>query len=232
MKAAQALAQWLGGVKTGQGALEAAEAKLSAHLSNPPESADAGEHRAWLATQRQLEEAVEAEKRALLVAEKKAAEMQVAAAKEEGDAEEHRIRKLNDELAKAVVDFGAKIERLAPDAERYRQMLAEVEAWNASRGGRAFIVDGEARVRSVLDRIIPAVFENVDVWEDGAGSRPSVFRKLDSGELVPAEGGYMKRRERVQISREQVIHVGIPGGRFRDAIRLIGLKGEALFPPK
>ena len=73
MKAAQALAQWLGGVKTGQTALADTERKLEIHLANPPKSADSAEHRAWLATTRGLEDDVEAEKRALVIAEENAA---------------------------------------------------------------------------------------------------------------------------------------------------------------
>lgn len=229
MKAAQALAQWLGGVKTGQDALADAERKLAAHLANAPKSADSGEHRAWLAIRRQLEDDVEAEKGALAIAETKAAEAKAAADRAEADAEEQRIRKLNDELAKLVLDLGNKFERLAPDVTRYRQMLAEVEVWNAGRGDRAYIMDGEAKVREVPAKDHPPVWEEVDVWKNEHGHTPSQFREVD-GKMVPKDGGYTKVRERIVSRNARSTPAFIPGGRFKDGIRLIGLKGEALFP--
>lgn len=233
MKAAQALAQWLGGVKTGQNALAAAERKLEAHLANAPKSTDAGEHRAWLATRRQLEDDVAAERGALTIAEEKAAEMRAAAAKEEADAEERRIRKLNDDLAKLTVEVGGEAQRLAAKLARHTAMLAEVEAWNASRGARPFIVDGETRVREVPAQDFPAVWQEVEVWKNQHGHTPSQFREVD-GELVPDDhnGPYEKVRERVLSSNARHVPASTPGGRFREAIRLIGLKGEALFPPR
>jgi hypothetical protein len=232
VKAAQALAQWLGGVKTGQSALAEAERKLAAHVANPPKSADSAEHRAWLATRRQLEDDVEAERGALAIAEAKAAEAKAAAAEEEADAEERRIRKLNDELAKLTVEIGGDAERLAAKLVRHTQMLAEIEAWNANRGGRVLVVDGEKRVREVPEKVFATIYEEMDVWRDASGRKPSVFRQLPSGELVPTEGGYTKHREKFVSRNEWTRPAEIPGGRFKDSCRLIGLKGEALFPAR
>jgi hypothetical protein len=228
VKAAQALAQWLGGVKTGQDALVEAERKLAAHIANPPTSPDAAEHRAWLATRRQLEDDVEAERGALAIAEAKAAEAKAAAAVEEADAEERRIRKLNDELAKLTVEIGGDAERLATKLQRHTSMLAEVDSWNASRGDRAFIQDGEAKVREVPAKDHPTVWEEVDVWRNVHGHTPSQFREVD-GEMVPIEGGYEKRRERIVSRNAWSTPAFIPAGRYAAAMKIIGLKGE-LFP--
>lgn len=231
MNAAQALAQWLTGVTKGQTALEAAKLKLSEHIANAPTSADAAEHRQWLATKRELEDDVAAEEAALQIAEAKAAEAKVAAEKAEADVEERRIRKLNDELAKLTVEVGADLERVAAKLKRHTEMLAEVERWNDNRGERTYITDGERRVREVPEKVYPAVYEEVTVWEDGAGNRPFQFREVN-GELVPAVNGYMRRKEKIVSRAEWSTPAHIPGGRFKDGIKFIGLKGEALFPPR
>lgn len=76
MNAAQALARWIGGVTTGESALAEARHKLEAHAAKSPKSADAAEHRAWIATKRNLEDDVAAEEAALRIAQEKQAEAQ------------------------------------------------------------------------------------------------------------------------------------------------------------
>jgi hypothetical protein len=226
---AQALAQWLSGVSKGQSALDAARAKLDEHIANPCTSPDAAEHRQWLATKGELEIDVAAEEAALQIAETKAAEAKVAAEKAEADVEERRVRKLSDELAKLTVEIGGDAERLAAKLRRHTEMVATVEGWNKTRGARTYIPDGERRVREVPEQHIPAEFDEIDVWRDGAGREPMQFRERN-GQLEPIELGFVKRRERVCRRTEQHIPAVIPGGRFADGFKLMGLKGEALFP--
>jgi hypothetical protein len=232
MNAAQALTQWLGGAKTGQDALAEAERKLEAHVANPPNSADSSEHRAWLGMRRQLEDDVDAEKRALIIAQEKVAEARAAAEEEAIDAEAKEAERAAREAAKLAVEIDHDARRVAAKVSRLCELNAAVEAYNHKRGARPRIVDGEHRVRALPDRTEAAVYEEHDVWSDGAGRTPSVFRQLPSGELVPNEGGFIKTRERVLVSAERVIHGGIPGARFGEGIKLIGLKGEALFPTR
>lgn len=118
---------------------------------------------------------------------------------------------------------------LAIDAHVKRR--PEMDALARKFGFRG-VVDGETMHRCAPDRTIPAQFEERDVWEDGAGNRPYQFRRLPNGELVPAVNGYAKKREKVQIRGEQFVPGQIPGGRLCDNIRLMGLKGEALFPSR
>lgn len=231
MKAAQALAQWRGGVKTGQDALAVAERKLSAHIANPPKSADSGEHRGWLATWRQLEDDVEAERGALAIAEAKAGEAKAAAEEEAIDAEGKEAERAAREAAKLTVEVDPDARRLAGKFARICELNAFVDAYNAKRGTRPFIVNGEARVREVPAKDHPTVWEEITVWKNEHGHTPSQFREVD-GEMVPLEGGYEKRRERIVSRNAWSTPAHIPGGRFKDSIRLIGLKGEALFPAR
>ncbi|AKM10042.1 hypothetical protein [Croceicoccus naphthovorans] len=95
------------------------------------------------------------------------------------------------------------------------------------------VTDGEALHRTIPNRVIPAKFEQREVWVDAAGNTPSQYRQHpDTGEMIPREGGFTKRLQSVQIDAERHIPGEIPGGRFSDVITLIGLKGERLFPTK
>lgn len=232
MRAAQALAQWLGGVKTSQSARADAERKLEAHLANPPKSADSGEHRTWIATRRALEDDVEAEKAALVIAEEKAAELKKAAEEEAIDAEAKEAERAACESAKLSVEIDPEARRLAAKYARIIECNAIVEAYNRKRGARPYIIDGEARVREVPAKTHPTVYEEMDVWLDSKGNRPTEFRVLPNGDHVPKDGGYTKHREKFVSRNEWTTPAHTPGGRFKDSIRIIGLKGEALFPAK
>ena len=234
MKAAQALAQWLGGVKTGQSALADAERKLAAHIANPPKSSDAAEHRAWLATRRELEDGVEAEKAALAIAETKAAEAKAAADEEAIDTKAKEAERAAREAAKLAVEIDPDARRLAEKVSRLCELNESVEAYNRKRGARPYIVDGEARVREVPEKHYPTVYETLTVWVDPkTGRRPSQYREV-GGEMKTSDhhGDYVKTTERVVSRNAWSTPAHIPGGRFKDSIRIIGLKGEPLFPAR
>lgn len=136
------------------------------------------------------------------------------------------------EAARLVPDIGADAERLAAKLARLEELRASVDAYNKIRGARPFVQDGEARVREVPEQNFPTVYETMTVWVDpNTGRRPSQYREVN-GELVPADhsGDYVKTTEKV-VSRNAYSRAAeIPGGRFASAMKLIGLKGEALFP--
>jgi hypothetical protein len=231
MNPAQALARWIGGVTTGETALAERIRKLEAHCANPPRSADPAEHRAWLATKRDLEDDVAAEEAALQIAREEAAKAKAAADEADRDAEERRIKKLNGELAKLTTEIGADAERLGAKLQRHTSMVAEVEKWNANRGSRAFIKDGEAKVREIPEKHFPTVYEETTVWKDAAGRTPSIFLRGEDGELVPKDGGYRPVKEKFVSRNAYTVPAQIPGGRYREGFKLLGLKGE-LFPTR
>jgi hypothetical protein len=92
------------------------------------------------------------------------------------------------------------------------------------------VIDGETLFRTTPVRFVPAVFEEREVWNDGAGGSPAVFRKLASGELVPNQGGYMKATERVEVSPEQRVGGTLPGGRLATSVHLMDLNGRTIWP--
>ncbi|WP_324806367.1 hypothetical protein SH584_08760 [Sphingomonas sp. LY29] len=152
------------------------------------------------------------------------------------EAETEREYKAAEKSARAAekltLEVSSVADRLAGLLGALEASRLTVEAANARRGARPHIKHGEARVREIPQRITPAVFEKRTVWEDGAGRSPAIFRQLQTGELVPSEGGFTKRVETVVSRAEQVTPAHIPGGLFKDAMRLTGLKGEALFPAR
>jgi hypothetical protein len=136
------------------------------------------------------------------------------------------------EAAKLTLEVGTEdAPRMAAKLARIAELNANVDAFNAIRGTRPFVVDGERRVREVPEKHFPTVYEKMTVWVDPeTGRKPSQYREVD-GELRPADHReYVKRTEKVVSRNEYTVAAHIPGGRFKEGIRLIGLKGEKLFP--
>lgn len=232
MNAAQALANWVRAVVSIETAQEAAERKLADHLAHPCTSTESADHRRWLTIKRDLEEGVEAEKRALINAQERRAEAQEAAKEAAIDDEAKVAARASLEAAKLTPEVGTDAERLAGKLKRLDELKAIVDAYNEKRGRRPFIVDGEAKVREVPEQVIPAVYEETVVWRDAAGKRPYQFRHLPNGDVVPKDGGYSPVKEKHVSRAEQVIPAHVPGGRFADSMKLMGLKGEQLFPAR
>ena len=229
MNPAQALARWIKGVNSGEDAVAEMKRKLESHCANPPKSANSAEHRAWLAAKRDLEDDVTAEEAALQIAREEAAKAKAAADEAEKDAEERRVRKLAEgEHAKLTVEIGADVERLAAKLQRHAEILAEIKTWNANRGSRAYVKDGEAQVREVPEKHFPTVYEETIVWKDAAGRRPTIFVRGPDGEMVPKDGGCTRMKEKFVSRNAYTVPAHIPGGRFSE-MKLIGLKGEKLF---
>jgi len=132
----------------------------------------------------------------------------------------NKIAKLQEALAPELAWLNAHVERA-------KEMNALAQSFGLPR-----VVDGETMHRMTPDRTIPAEFEDREIWRDSFGREPSQYRQHpETGEMVPFGGG-TKRRERVQIRAEQFIPGQIPGGRLCDTTRLMGLRGEALFPAR
>lgn len=130
--------------------------------------------------------------------------------------------RLDEEAAKkAAADERARIEKeangpmaalvrkIASDAEKLAAEIAKLEEHRA-RAAAAGIEDAESKVRKKPGRTVPAEFRDELVWEDGAGNRPSVFRKSAEGELVPQEMGFTRKTVRVQVAPERVIPPAMP----------------------
>lgn len=136
------------------------------------------------------------------------------------------------EAAKLALEIGDDAQRIAAKLNRLNELNASVDAFNAVRGTRPFIKDGEARAREVPEKVHPTVYEEMDVWRDASGRTPTEFRVLPNGDHVPKDGGYTKHREKFVSRNEWTTPAHFPGGRFKEAMRLVGAKGEKLFPAR
>jgi hypothetical protein len=152
----------------------------------------------------------------------------------EAKAERDRQHKEGDKLVRADV-------RLTENVEAAAQQLAaalaaqvanqqKIDALNAARGDRPFIVNGERRLRETPGRTIPAQFEEREVWREHNGELVGQFKQHpETGELVPARGG-VKSREKVQVRAEQIVPAHMPTP-YAQAIVLVDRKGQRIWPP-
>lgn len=153
-------------------------------------------------------------------------------AKEVAEVEAYR-REAEREMPSRLRKVAKHLESAAPEIAAIDAHVKRASHINAlaRKHGLPSVTDGETLFRATTRRVIPAVYEERTVYEDGAGNCPSVFNKLANGELVPAEGGYMKRQKRIQVSAERVEGGTLPGGRLADGIRLINVKsGRPMWP--
>jgi len=156
---------------------------------------------------------------------------QRAAAEAENERHYKAARKLARDGEKLTLEVAAAAERLAGLVTELETGRKAIEAANANRGDRPFIVDGERRVREVPEKVFPTVYEEIDVWRNSAGDRPVHFQRDANGQMVPKDGGYLRMKERFVSRNEYTVAAHIPGGRFVESLKgLMGLKGEALFP--
>jgi hypothetical protein len=133
------------------------------------------------------------------------------------------------ENAKLVREIIADSEAQAAKLARLALAEALIADANADRGDRPYIADGETLARQQPGHVIPAVFEDREIWRRADGSQPGSYYTNSSGELVPSGGDATKRRERVQISAERIEPARMPP-RLSDAIKLVGLDGSRLWP--
>lgn len=220
------------------GALEAAERRLADFESDRGEKLAQAEASADFDAGFALREEVSTLDRkinAALVARDHARQQleraQADAAQGEADRRHAEAKKLARAGEKLTLDVAAAAERLAGLLADLEANRASIEKANGVRGHRDFIVDGERRVREVPARDVPAVTRKEKAWVDANGNRPSQLI-MRSGEMVPAHmsGDYNYRTVEVLESPARYIPASMPGGRFADEIRLVGLKGERLFP--
>jgi hypothetical protein len=232
VNAAQALARWLSGVSTGESTLAEKSRKLEAHSANPPKSADPAEHRAWLKVKRDLEDDVAAEESALRIAKEEAAKAEAAAREEEIDAQGKDAERAAREGAKLVTLIDSEARSLAAKLSRLGELNEQVETFNKVRGNRPGVINGERRVREVPEKHFPTVYETLTVWvHPETGRRPTEYREVD-GEMRPKDGAFVRTTEKVVSRNAWTRPAELPGGSFRHGFKLMGLKGEALFPPR
>jgi hypothetical protein len=232
MNAAQALARWISGVSTGESTLAERSRKLEAHSASTPKSADPAEHRAWLATKRELEDDVAAEEAALRIAKEEAAKAKAAAHEEELDAQAKDAERAARDAAKLVPVIDSKARSLAADLTRLAELNEQVEAFNKVRGKRPGITNGERRVREVPEKHFPTVYETLTVWVNPeTGRRPTEYREVN-GEMRPLDGAYVRTTEKVVSRNAFTRPAQIPGGSFKDGFTLLSARGEKLFPAR
>jgi len=152
------------------------------------------------------------------------------AAEAEADRRHATAQKIARAGEKLTLDVVAAAERLADALAALEANRAEVDAANEVRGSRAFVVDGEARLRQIPAREVPAVTRREMAWINAKGERPMNLI-MRNGELVPAgmSGDYVFREVEVVESLARFEPARMPV-RLSDAIELVGLRGERLWP--
>lgn len=232
MSALSFLTKWTNSLNSIERDGRAKSRELEKLRANPPSVFDIA---AVVKHRRQCEDleieisAIEAAK---LTAAAKKAEAEAAIKVAEEDAEEREIKKLNLELAKLSVEISADNEKLAAKLHRHEEMRKRSNEWDRRRGTRAPIVDGEYRVRSRPGKVQTRIVDTNRVWVDA------------HGEVVKAEvwddrnGRYIRNPEAVkQIDKEFVVReeMQLPPEmpeRLADAIKLVNLQGEVIWPPR
>jgi hypothetical protein len=121
---------------------------------------------------------------------------------------------------KSVLRMKALIDELRAEARASDGFKAQIDAANAVRGDRPFIVDAEAALRGTPDRTEPAVFEDRIVFEDAAGRTPSQYRRNAAGEDVPVEQGFERKVKRVQVRAERFVPGSMPM-RYAEVLKLL-----------
>jgi hypothetical protein len=155
---------------------------------------------------------------------------QKAAAEAENERQYKAAQRLARDGEKLTLEVAGAAEKLAGLLYALEETRKAVDAANAIRGTRPFILDGERRVREVPEKNFPTVYETMTVWVDpNTGRRPGQYREVN-GEFVPADhnGEYVKTTEKVVSRNAYSVPAHMPGGRFASAMKLIGLKGEKL----
>jgi hypothetical protein len=171
---------------------------------DPARAADADDRLAALAT----EEANR--RRRLAYIEASIGKLEAEELNRAGDAEHTAMMKRQGTSAKRIRAFDKLLPPLLAELEWMESEVQVFAEYNARRGQRPFVEDPEALVRKVPGRIVPARFEDREIWSDGAGRQPCVFRHDDQGQPVPVEGGYTKKIERVCVSPEREILATMP----------------------
>jgi hypothetical protein len=133
--------------------------------------------------------------------------------------------------SKLTIEIVEDSEKLVEKLARHAEIQTAIEQANSIRGERAFIVDGEVKVRQRPGRIKPAEYRDEVIWEDRAGIRCSTFRRDQAGELVPyhANHGFTRKVLKVCQAEEREILPTMPD-RLCDAITLVDLHGRQIWP--
>jgi len=188
-----------------------AVANLDAHRLAPADPGDAAAQKAWRRKEADLAQDVEIAEGVVAHWTGVVAKLEDEAAEKAADDEHAAMERRQTASAKRLRAIDDKF--LAPLVRELEWVESEVQTfaeYNARRGNRPFIADPETQVRQIPGRTIPAQFEEQDVWQDGAGNQPTVYRTNADGELVPCDLGFTKKRVKVCVSPERTIPANMP----------------------
>lgn len=163
----------------------------------------------------------------ILAAEEREAREREAAANAEADRRHAEVQtKVVPVHQKLIREIEVDQRKLADRLAQAEALRAEIEAANAVRGHRPFIPDGEMKLRCKPGGVEPAVFEERELWLDGAGNEP--YQYWGAGEdRRPIEQGYTKQRKKVQVRAERIVPPQMPP-RYAETIRLFDRAGNPL----
>lgn len=160
------------------------------------------------------------------------ARAQAAAEEKRGDQRHAAAQKLADKQAKLVVEADAQARKLAAVYAEISKMQSQIDAANAARGSRPFIVDGERAVREIPARDVPAQTRKEKAWIDSAGNRPTFLRDNGTGQLVPADHRHYEYREVEVVQAPARFEPARMPTRLAAAAVLPDLRGGSLWPPR
>lgn len=213
-------------------ALARSNRRLVEHEARRPAGDDADASYSWKRERRDLEDRVASDKDALDFAEARAEQALVEARDREAIAANIAEERRAAADGKLIREAEALVEKLAAklaDIEASRERTDQI---NANRGDLPFVEDAETRIRRRPGQLVPAITEKQKVWMDADGSRFGDRLRWD----VPL-GKYVECPDRKLVEIDVVIRPElqlppIMPDRLADAIRLVNLAGEQVWPPR
>lgn len=158
---------------------------------------------------------------ARIEADKKDALAKNAAKDREAAAAMKRVRAIPDLMAK-----------LTEELTWLRDHVADIDSYNRDeRGDLPFIADAEKRVRQRPGKFFPAITENRRVWVDAEGKHYADNLRWDQQMHKHVEAGRTQRDVVDTIRAEQQLPPDMPT-RLADAVVLVGLDGNQIWPPR
>lgn len=218
-------------VERNRAAVARSERRQSDHEAVRPAGDDAEALYAWKREARDLADRVESDREALAFAESRAEQARLADVERAIDAELAAAAKVAIAHGRLTLEIAADAEKLAAKLARMEEMRAAVDQANQKRGARPHIVDGEFEVRQVAGAFYPAVTSEEKVWIDRNG-KPTQDQILDDqmrwiSNPAAVEQGVVT----VVLQAEQQLPPRMPE-RFVDAMQIVNLRGEQLWPPR
>jgi hypothetical protein len=218
-------------VERNQSAVERSTKRLADHLTAKPDADDADALFAWKRELRDFEDRADSDKEALAFAVQRADEARRADAVRAADAEHAAVAKIVPTHSKLTLEIAADAEKLAAKLKRLEEMRATIDAANAVREGRAYLSDGEFQVRQIPGEFHPAITREDDVWVDRDGNPVSDQILDDQNRWVANPKAVGKGVVTTVLRAAQQLPPRMPE-RLADALHLVNLGGEQLWPPR